>query len=162
MRVVILFFCSSISGSLLCSTLTLCTVLNIRQVGGSKALLIAAIWIGFLHLIVGGLGTFILKRFPTSFAVGLLLGVLLIVSNQNLILFGTFHNYLYGNSATNHVFGLMGLTLSIVMAFFSLLLFHFKDKIVVAPIDAKGLDIRPKTENNSYQLEDDQQSSSLA
>lgn len=137
--------------------------MNLRQERGSKALLIAAVWIGILHLILGGLGTFILKRFPTSFAIGLLLGVLLVVSNQNLIMFGTFHGYSHGNAATNHVFGLMGLTLAIVLGVFALLLYHFKQKIIVAPIDAKGLGTRARTDDCSYQLEDDdRRSSSLA
>jgi len=126
--------------------------MNLRDEGGSKALLVAAVWIGVAHLILGGLGTFILKRFPTSFAIGFFLGVLLILANQNLIMFGTFHNYSYGNPATNHVFGLVGFTLSLVLTVFALLLYHFKHKIVVAPIDAKGLGRR--TEESSYQLED--------
>ena len=117
--------------------------------------MIAAIWIGIVHLLLGGLGTFVLKRFPTSFAVGFLLGVLLVVSNQNLILFGTFHNYSYGTAATNHVFGLMGFTLAVVLGVFALMLYHFKQRIVVAPIDAKGLSRRTPTagEDSGYQLE---------
>ena len=136
-------------------------MLNLRQNQGSKALLIAAIWIGFVHLLLGGLGTFVLKRFPTSFAVGFLLGVLLVVANQNLILFGTFHNYSYGNLATNHVFGLCGFTLFIILGVFALLLYHFKSKIVVAPIDAKGLGRRTTADDSGYQLEE-RPSSSMA
>ena len=133
-----------------------------RQEGGSKALLITALWIGIAHLLLAGLGTFILKRFPTSFAVGFLLGVLLILANQNLILFGTFHNYSYGNSATNHVFGLTSMMLSAILLMLGLMLYHFRHKLVISPIDAKGFHRRTTaTEDSSYQLEE-RPSSSMA
>lgn len=106
---------------------------------GSKALLIASIWTGIVHLALAVLGTFVLKRFPTSFSVGFFLGVMVVLANQNLILFGTFYGYKHGNTATNHIFGCVGFSLFLILSFFSLLLFHFKTSIVVAPIDAKGL-----------------------
>lgn len=92
-----------------------------------------------MHLVLGILGTFVLKRFPTAFSVGFFLGTLCVLGSQNLILFGTFYSYGYGNTSTNRVFANVGLTLFCVLFFFSLLLFHFKRYIVVAPIDAKGL-----------------------
>lgn len=139
------------------------SVLNLRQEGGSKALLVASLWIGIAHLLLACLGTFILKRFPTSFAIGFFLGVLLILANQNLIMFGTFHKYSYGNASTNHVFGLMGFTLATLLTVFALLLYHFKKALIVAPIDAKGLGTRrtTTTDDGSYQLEE-RPSSSVA
>jgi len=115
------------------------TVINLQSKGGSKALVVASVWTGIIHLVLGVLGTFVLKRFPTSFSVGFFLGVLVVLANQNLILFGTFQRYGYGNPTTNHSFSNVGLTLFLILTFFSLLLFHFKRHIVVAPIDAKGL-----------------------
>jgi hypothetical protein len=113
-------------------------VANLQSKGGSKALVVATIWTGITHLGLGVLGTFVLKRFPTSFSVGFFLGVMLVLANQNLILFGTFHGYGYGNLSTNHAFANVGLTLFLVLSFFCTLLFHFKTSIVVAAIDAKG------------------------
>ena len=130
-------------------------VLNLRQVVGSKALLVAALWMGIAHLLTAGLGTFILKRFPTTFAIGFFLGVVLILANQNLILFGTFHSYSYGNVSTNHAFGLAALMMAILLTVFSSLLYHYKHKLVMAPIDVKGLGSRKSTaEENSYRLEE--------
>ena len=111
-------------------------VANLQSQGGSKALVLASIWTGITHLGLGVLGTFVLKRFPTSFSVGFFLGVLGVLANQNLILFGTFHGYAYGNPATNHTFANVSMTLFLILTFFGLLLFHFKSRIVVAPLDA--------------------------
>ena len=57
------------------------------------ALKIASAWTAVIQFSMAILGTFILKRFPTSFSVGFFLGLVLIVAQQNLVLFGTFHNY---------------------------------------------------------------------
>lgn len=133
-------------------------MINVQSKGGSKALVVAAAWTGVVHLVLGVLGTFVLKRFPTSFSVGFFLGVLLVLSNQNLILFGTFHGYRYGGSSTNKAFANMCVTLFLILAFFCLLLFHFKRNIVVAPIDAKGMGGRRANEPESeYQQYDDQE-----
>lgn len=113
-------------------------VANLQAGRGSTALVIASVWTGIIHLCLGILGTFVLKRFPTSFSVGFFLGVLTVLANQNLIVFGTFHGYSYGNSGTNHVFANIGFTLFCILSFFSLLVFHFKSYIIVAPIDVKN------------------------
>jgi len=76
-------------------------MINLQSSGGSKALVLAAIWTGLLHLLLAVLGTFVLKRFPTSFALGFFLGFLAIVANQNLLLFGVYHAHSFGNSGTN-------------------------------------------------------------
>lgn len=110
-------------------------MVNLQTQGGSIALLIAAIWTGSIHLGLGVLGTFVLKRFPTSFSVGFLLGVLVVLANQNLILFATFARYQQGSPRTNHVFAGLGLTLFAVLSFMSLLLVHFKMDVVVAPME---------------------------
>lgn len=127
-------------------------MINLHRQGGSKALVIAAIWTGIVHLILAVLGTFVLKRFPTNFSVGFFLGVLLVLVNQNLILFSTFHGYSYGTLRTNNAFANLALALCLVLAFFTLLLVNFRSSVVVAPIDAKGYN--PNTageEGDSYQ-----------
>jgi hypothetical protein len=110
------------------------TVINLETGGGSFALILASIWTGIVHLALGVLGTFVLKRFPTSFSVGFLLGVLVVLSNQNLLLFATFSGYKQGSPGTNHAFAGLGLTLFAVLSFMSLLLVHFKHYVVVAPM----------------------------
>ena len=124
-------------------------VANLQTRGGSKALVIAAIWTGIAHLGLGVLGTFVLKRFPTSFSIGFLLGVLIVMANQNLILFGTFHGYGYGNPTTNHAFANVGLTLFLLLSFFSVLLYHFKTSVVLAP--EAGSNKRGESPTEEYQ-----------
>jgi hypothetical protein len=113
-------------------------VVNLQQGGGSIALLVASIWTGIIHLGLGVLGTFVLKRFPTSFSVGFLLGVLVVLANQNLIMFVTFSRYSQGSPRTNHIFASLGLTLFAVLTFMALLLLHFKQDVVVTPMDVNG------------------------
>jgi zinc transporter ZupT len=112
-------------------------VLSMKSNGGSVAVLIAAIWSGLVHLGLGVLGTFVLKRFPTSFSVGFLLGVLVVIANQNLLLFATFLNFSQGDQRTNDLFAIVGFSVFGVMSLMSLLLFHFKEEVVVAPMDAE-------------------------
>ena len=103
-------------------------------------MVIASVWTGVVHLALGVLGTFVLKRFPTSFSVGFLLGVLVILANQNLILFAMFSRYDFGSPKTNHSFASLGFTLFVVLSFMALLLVHFKQDVVVAPMDVKSKD----------------------
>jgi hypothetical protein len=149
-------FCWDCDLTLFCS-LFFSTVVNLQALGGSTALVIAAVWTGMIHLLLGVLGTFVLKRFPTSFSVGFFLGVLVILSNQNLILFGTFSGYAYGTPSTNKIFASIGFTLFCTLAFFSLLVFHFKAYIVVAPVDAKGF--KGNARNNDEETVDTPQTS---
>jgi hypothetical protein len=51
----------------------------------------------------------------------------------------TFHGYSYGSPRTNQTFANLGFVVFIILASFAVMLYHFKDRIVVAPIDAKGL-----------------------
>jgi zinc transporter ZupT len=110
-------------------------VLNLNHKGGSRALVLGSIWTGLVHVLLAVLGTFVLKRFPTSFAVGFLLGVLIVLANQNFILFGVFHGYSFGNTQTNHIFSSLCFTLSMVLLFFSVLVLHFRNDLVLAPVD---------------------------
>ena len=112
------------------------TVVSLQQSGdGSVALTIAAIWTGLIHLALGVLGTFVLKRFPTSFSVGFFLGVLVVLANQNIILYASFHKYTQGSGKANQVFALLGFMLFAVLSFMTLLLVHFKNDVVISPMD---------------------------
>jgi hypothetical protein len=113
-------------------------VVNLNSLGGSHALVAAAVCTGLAHLLFAVLGTFILKRFPTSFAIGFLLGLVLVLANQNLVLGGTFYRYRHGVPATNQAFGSVSYLMFVVLTVFGGLLFQFKKHLVVAPIDAKG------------------------
>jgi ABC-type transport system involved in multi-copper enzyme maturation permease subunit len=102
---------------------------------GSLAVLFASIWAGLIHLGLGVLGTFVLKRFPTSFSVGFLLGVLVVLANQNLLLFVTFLKFNQGDQGTNVMFAIVGFFAFGVLTLMSLLLFHFKQDVVVSSLD---------------------------
>mmetsp|Transcript_43762 Transcript_43762/g.93054 ORF Transcript_43762/g.93054 Transcript_43762/m.93054 type:complete len:185 (+) Transcript_43762:194-748(+) len=97
----------------------------------SFALEIAAYWSALLHLILAIIGTFILKRFSTAFTVGCFLGVAVVVSQQNLLLFASFYHYQHGNVMFNLIFADLALALSMVLTFFSLILGHFRHHIIV-------------------------------
>jgi len=128
--------------------LSIFEMVSLQQSGdGSVALIIAAVWTGLIHLALGVLGTFVLKRFPTSFSVGFFLGVLVVLANQNILLYASFHKYTQGNGRANQVFASLGFVLFIVLTFMSLLLVHFKEEVVVSPLDDNdGID---DDENNN-------------
>mmetsp|Transcript_14159 Transcript_14159/g.18456 ORF Transcript_14159/g.18456 Transcript_14159/m.18456 type:complete len:209 (+) Transcript_14159:135-761(+) len=117
--------------------LSIVEMMNLRSSEGSTALMMASVITGIVHIILGILGTFVLKRFPTSFSVGFFLGVLVILANQNMILTGIFFGYKHGSLQTNRIFANLGFCLFLVLVFFSVMLFHFKGEIVVASIDTK-------------------------
>ena len=126
------------------------TVISLHSKGSSKALVLASIWTGILHVTLAVLGTFVLKRFPTSFAIGFFLGFLVIIANQNLILFGVFHGYSLGTGRTNHIFSNLALTLFLVLSFFTALLMNFRDFLVVAAVDAKGFGRRQQSADGVF------------
>lgn len=98
----------------------------------SLALEIAAYFTGLLHLVIAIVGTFVLKRFSTSFTIGCFLGVSVVVSQQNLLLFAAFHRYRHGDTHSNSIFADLALTLCFLLTFFSLILYHFRDHIIEA------------------------------
>lgn len=105
----------------------------------SVALIVAAVWTGLIHLGLGVLGTFVLKRFPTSFSVGFFLGVLVVLANQNIILYASFHKYVQGSNAANQVFASLGFVLFAVLTFMSLLLVQFKNDVIITPMDGSSV-----------------------
>jgi zinc transporter ZupT len=112
-------------------------VVSLQKSGdASVALTVAAVWTGLIHLALGVLGTFVLKRFPTSFSVGFFLGVLVVLANQNIILYASFHKYTQGSGNANQVFAFLGFLLFSVLTFMTMLLVHFKNDVVISPMDS--------------------------
>ena len=95
------------------------------------ALTIAASWTGIIQLTTAILGTFVLKRFPTSFSLRFFLGFLIIVAQQNLILHTTFRSYRHGSVAANEAFADLALALFFVYGVFASLLFHFREHVLL-------------------------------
>mmetsp|Transcript_18616 Transcript_18616/g.27664 ORF Transcript_18616/g.27664 Transcript_18616/m.27664 type:complete len:185 (-) Transcript_18616:208-762(-) len=133
-------------------------MLNVRSAEGSNAVMVAACWTGLSHLLLAVTGTFVLKRFPTSFAVGFFLGLLVVFANQNLILFAVFHSYAFGTPKTNVAFSGLCFFLAFALAFFALLLGHFRNELVMAAVDVKGFPKRggsrgDKADEEGYRYE---------
>ncbi|KAL7426842.1 hypothetical protein ACHAXM_000617 [Skeletonema potamos] len=97
----------------------------------SNALSIASYWSAFLHLTFAILGTFVLKRFSTAFAVGCFLGCSVIISQQNLFMFAAFIKYQHGSVFGNVIFADLAFALFGLLTFFSLILGHFRHYIIV-------------------------------
>lgn len=116
--------------------------MNLQKNSGSVAILIAAATSGVIHLGLGVLGTFVLKRFPTSFSVGFLLGVLVVLANQNLMVFFSFVSFGPGVNQTSNFFACIGFFVFAVMTVMALMLFHFKNAVIVASTEAKEDDSR--------------------
>mmetsp|Transcript_8683 Transcript_8683/g.11644 ORF Transcript_8683/g.11644 Transcript_8683/m.11644 type:complete len:100 (-) Transcript_8683:239-538(-) len=91
----------------------------------------ASIWTAVVHFALIIIGSFVLKRFPTSFAVGFLLGFVVVVANQNLLLFVTFHSYEYGDVHSNHVFANLSLSLFLIFMSFACVLWNFRESLYV-------------------------------
>mmetsp|Transcript_4817 Transcript_4817/g.11171 ORF Transcript_4817/g.11171 Transcript_4817/m.11171 type:complete len:187 (-) Transcript_4817:377-937(-) len=109
------------------------TKLNEDYEEGSRAsfaLELAAYWSAILHLILAITGTFILKRFSTAFTVGCLLGVTVVISQQNLLLFAAFYGYSHGSPFMNIIFADMAFALFVILSFFALTLGHFRKYII--------------------------------
>ncbi len=119
---------------------------NSDNSSSSPALLLACVWHGMMQFIMIGLmGTFIMKRFPTSFAIGFLFGTVLVFINQNLIYMIAFSHFNNNNNAANgnsRLYSAFSLLVAIVLCMFGILLFHFQKYVIVAPIDAKGFPSR--------------------
>ena len=118
-------------------------------------MIFASIWSGCLHLALAVLGTFVLKLFPTSFAVGFFLGILTVFANQNLILFGVFRNHSFGNPKKNQAFANISFVLFVVLTAFGLLLANFRKELVMAAVDVKGLGAGRRQTSATMTREDD-------
>ena len=105
----------------------------------SWPLIVATVWTSLVQLVMAVIGTFIIKRFSTPFSVGFLLGLVLFVAQQHLMLSITFWHTQYGDVNTNVAFSNLSFTLFAVYAFFGCILHNYREDIMVAPVDAKGI-----------------------
>ncbi|KAL3805316.1 hypothetical protein HJC23_009023 [Cyclotella cryptica] len=103
-----------------------------EDVTSTVTLQVAAYYTAAIHLILMILGTFILKRFATAFTVGCFLGVTLVLSQQDLLMFAAFFNYGHGDGSANKIFANLALALFLCLGFFTLIMGHFKERIIVA------------------------------
>ncbi len=88
-------------------------------------------WSAVLHLILAISGTFILKRFSTAFTIGSFLGLTVVISQQDLLLFAAFYHYKHGDVVYNVIFADLAFALFAILTFFSLILGHFRHYIIV-------------------------------
>ena len=111
------------------------TARKLQQYGdvtaASVALEIAAVWSALIHLGLAAFGTFVLRRLRTAFAIGGLLGTTAVVSQQDLLLCVGFYKYQHGDHVLNIVFADLAFGLAMVLAFFSLMLGHFRKHVIV-------------------------------
>lgn len=113
-----------------------------RSKYGSSPIVFAAIWTALAQMFMGAVGTFVLRRFPTEFSVGFFLGLLVIVAQQNLILFATFSDGTFNmlsEQKSSKVFAALILLTAIIYIAFAIMLTHFRDHILLAPADVKSV-----------------------
>ena len=113
-------------------------VVNLGQNGASWPFTFAATWTAIIQFGMILLGTFIVKRFATPFSVGFLLGLVIFVAQQHLMLSITFWHTEYGDFNANVIFSNLSFALFVIYCFFAIILNHYREDIMVAPIDAKG------------------------
>ena len=109
-----------------------------KDTNASLALKLAAVWTTILQLVVIVVGTFIIKRYSTSFSVGFLLGMVIVISQQHLLVGITFAHTSYGNWFENAIFSNMSFALFAFYFLFAIILMQFKSSIMIAAVDAKG------------------------
>lgn len=101
---------------------------------------IAAIWTAVVQLLMGIVGTFVLRRFPTEFSVGFFLGLMVIVAQQNFILFATFSDPTFNMLSevkSSKLFAALLLITGVIYVIFAIMLAHFREHILLAPVDVK-------------------------
>eukprot|EP00551_Chaetoceros_affinis_P012749 CAMPEP_0203665988 /NCGR_PEP_ID=MMETSP0090-20130426/3122_1 /ASSEMBLY_ACC=CAM_ASM_001088 /TAXON_ID=426623 /ORGANISM="Chaetoceros affinis, Strain CCMP159" /LENGTH=185 /DNA_ID=CAMNT_0050529747 /DNA_START=165 /DNA_END=722 /DNA_ORIENTATION=- len=113
--------------------------ISLSDNNASWPLLLATIWTTMVQLAMTIIGTFIIKRFSTPFSVGFLLGLVIFVAQQHLMLSITFWHTQYGDFNTNIAFSSLSFALFAVYTFFGSILHNYREDIMVAPVDAKGL-----------------------
>lgn len=114
-------------------------MISLEDNGASDPLIIAAVWTAMIQFGMLIVGTFIIKRFSTPFSIGFLLGLVMFVAQQHLMLSITFWHTQFGSMGHNMVFSNLSFGLFVAYSFFALILNNYREDIMVAPIDAKGL-----------------------
>ena len=95
-------------------------------------LTLAAVYVAVFQIVLAVAGTFILRRIPTSFAIGFLLGNIILAAQQNIVIFASFRSfYLPRNKQSHKILGGFTIFLSIVYIVFALILTTFRDAIIV-------------------------------
>ena len=93
-------------------------------------------WSLFVQISLAIAGTFILKRFSTSFSIGFLLGLVAFVAQQNLLLSVVFwNNQNYGNGGTNAAFANFSFATFAVHTLFVLIAANFREKLSTIGFD---------------------------
>lgn len=106
---------------------------------GLEPISIAAIWTAIVQLFMGVVGTFVLRRFPTEFSVGFFLGLVLVIAQQNVILYATFSDVSFNTSEhkSSRPLAIWMLLTGILYMAFAAMLAHFRHHILLAPVDVK-------------------------
>jgi hypothetical protein len=125
------------------STCDIATVITLEEGGASQALAAAAIWSILVQISLAITGTFILKRFSTSFSIGFLLGLVALVAQQNFLLSVVFwNNTNFGSVGTNTAFANFSFATCAVHTLFVLIAANFRENLVSVGADAGRLDSR--------------------
>lgn len=125
-------------------------VINLHKQDASLALILAAVWTVIVQLSMAIIGTFIIKRFSTSFSVGFIEGLVIIVAQQNLLLAITFWNSRRDATGSTFVFTNFAFTLFAVYCIFAAILGQFQDVIDMPVIDdTKSTDRSRKSVSSS-------------
>lgn len=100
---------------------------NNASQGGSLVLTIASSWTAMFQIVLGGVGTAILKRLPTAFGVGFLIGLVVVAAHQNIIIFASFRSfYIPGDDTSKKAFALLALILAFAYLGFVYVITHFR------------------------------------
>jgi len=113
-------------------------VINLWTEGSSNALLIAALWTAFIQIATAIIGSFIIKRFCTSFSIGFLLGFIVLVAQQNLLVSVAYWGYsenIGGRRSTSLFFSNFAFGLFVVCSAFGIILARYKDFVIVLPMN---------------------------
>jgi len=119
---------------------------TLKNGGASLALILAAVSTAIVQLSMAIIGTFILKRFSTSFSVGFFCGLVLVVAQQNLLLSVTFWNGQHGSDTANAAFANFAFALFAIYCIFGAILAQFRNHVMVALVDTKGVKATDKSE----------------
>jgi len=109
---------------------------TIQTAHGPDSLSLAAIWSSVIHGILAILGTFIIRRFPTQFALGFFLGLLIIVAQQDIIIHSTFKQYKQTMRKSGGFFSFLSMVVALLLVGFTGFLAIYRDAILLSnPLD---------------------------
>jgi len=103
---------------------------SIRNDNGPGSLSLAALWSSAVHGILAVSGTFVIRRFTTHFALGFFLGLLIIVSQQDIILHSSFKQYSDIENLSGGVFAFLSMFMAFILISFASFLAIFRDVVL--------------------------------